>query len=68
MYEFFALLLVFLVMVASVVLPFLVFTLIYYIICICFGLVFSWWYALGIFLVCLVIRWVISASRGNNGK
>lgn len=52
-------------MVLVPVVCFLVFSLIYYIICICFGLTFSWLVALGFFLICLLLRWIISAGKGD---
>lgn len=66
MNNLFAYLIAGLLFLAIPVIAFLGFTLIYYIICMCFGLAFSWLYALGIFLICLLIRWVISAARSKN--
>lgn len=69
MLEIFGCLIIALSMLLVPIVCFLVFSLIYYIICLCFGFTFSWGIALGFFLICLVIRWVISAARGgNNGK
>lgn len=37
----------------------------WYLICLGLGIQFSWFAALGIFAICLLLRWVISAAKPN---
>lgn len=36
--------------------------------CAAFGIEWSWLTALGVWAACVILRWVLSAAKGNGGK
>lgn len=38
----------------------------WYLICLGLGIEFSWFAALAIFAICMLLRWVLSAARSKN--
>lgn len=39
-----------------------------YIICLAFGLSWSWLMALGVWATCVLLRWIMSAAKGGGNK
>ena len=54
--------------VICMALSWLVTTGLVWLICKCFSLVFSWKIATGIWIVCIIARWIISAAKGGEGR
>ena len=39
-----------------------------YLVCLGFGLQWSWFTALGVLAACVLLRWILSASKSGGGK
>lgn len=42
-----------------------VINLIVWILSLCFGFTFTFWIGTGVWLVCLILRWIFSAAKGD---
>lgn len=48
------------------IIPFFFVAFLSYLVCLGFGLTWSWMLAVGVWAVCVLLRWIVSAAKGKD--